>query len=494
VKGKRLTIPYDETAFSVSADVILDAMADGISIQDTELRVLYQNEAHRALVGEHAGEFCFAAYQNRDTACEGCHILLSFTDGMVHRRETSTPLAGGRMVEIISTPVRDAEGNIVAGIEAVRDITARKLAEKLLMQHRAAMEASMDGMAILDSSGTYVYINQAHADFYGYDSPSGMIGMSWKTLYHPDELKRFEESIMPLFFQTGSWRGEAVGRRRDGSRFPQEISLGLLADGGIVCVVRDISDRRRAEEDIRRMNAGLERRASELTVANQELESFSYSLSHDIRNYMSRISMAVQTLEEEYVPAMDQGASQLVHMIHEAEDGMEGLIRAMLELFKSTRNELVHTQVDLSALARDVAMNILEGEPSRHCTVVIQPGIKAEGDLTMLRILMENLIGNAWKYTARTEDARIEFGATTYGDREVYFVRDNGAGFHMKDIANLFKPFRRLHSGQEFAGIGIGLATVQRIIQRHDGEVWGEGEPGKGAAFFFTLPVHSRPR
>lgn len=479
--------PLDQSIVCVGAEAILDAMADGISIQDTNLRVLYQNEAHQAMLGEHVGENCFAAYQQREVPCEGCHILQSFEDGQVHLRETSSSRMGGRIVEIISTPLKDRDGQIVAGIEAVRDITARKLAEKRLLQHLVAMEASMDGMAILDGNGTYVYLNQAHADIYGYDSPGLLIGKSWKSLYHDDELNRFENFIMPLFQQTGSWRGEVVGRRRDGSRFPQEISLGLIADGGIVCVVRDISDRKQGEEDIRLMNEGLERHAAELTVANQELESFNYSLSHDMRNYMSRISLAVQALEEEYVPVLDETATLLVHMIHEAEEGMETLIQAMLKLFQATRSELVLTQVDLSALAHDVATLLAEGEPSRHCPVVIQPDMQAEGDRDMLRILLENLLGNAWKYTVRTADARIEFGKSTHGDREVYFVRDNGAGFHMKDVSKLFMPFRRLHSDQDYPGTGIGLATVQRIIQRHNGEVWGEGEPGKGATFFFTL-------
>ena len=482
------TFSLDETMVRIGAEAILEVMADGISIQDTDLRILYQNDAHRALVGEHVGEYCYAAYQQREAACEGCHLQQSFEDGLVHRRESSTPLGGGKVVEIVSTPIKDRDGRIVAGIEAIRDITARKLAEKRLQQHLAAMDASMDGMAILDGNDCYTYLNQAHAEIYGYDFPEQLVGKSWKSLYHDGELQRFENTIMPLFLQSGRWRGEFAGRRRDGSRFPQEISLAMIADGGIVCVVRDISDRKRAEEDTHLMNEGLEQRAAELTVANQELESFSYSLSHDMRNYLSRISLAAQTLEEEYAPVMDETALLLVRMIQEAEEGMEGMIRAMLELFQATRSELVQTQVDLNELAHDVA-TVLAGTASpRHCTVVIQPDMRAQGDSDMLRILLENLLGNAWKYTLRTPDARIEFGKTTDGDRDIYFVRDNGAGFHMKDVPRLFKPFQRLHSAQEYPGIGIGLATVKRIIQRHNGEVWGEGEPGKGATFYFTLP------
>jgi signal transduction histidine kinase len=185
---------------------------------------------------------------------------------------------------------------------------------------------------------------------------------------------------------------------------------------------------------------------------------------------------------------MDPAALLLVKMIHEAEEGMEGLIRAILELFQATHNELVHTSVDLSELARGVALQLAEGDPARICSIAIQPGMISEGDRSMLRVLLENLIGNAWKYTLRTEEARIEFGRIAIGDRQVYFVRDNGAGFPMKDAAKLFTPFRRLHSGQDYPGTGIGLATVKHIILRHKGEVWGEGEPGRGATFYFTLP------
>jgi PAS domain S-box-containing protein len=351
-----------------------------------------------------------------------------------------------------------------------------------------AMAAAMDGMAILDSTGVYVYLNLAHTLMYGYEAPAQLIGKPWTTLYDGDEQKRFENDIMPLFYQTGSWRGEAVGRRRDDTRFPQEVSLGLMADGGIVCVVRDISDRKLIEEEVRCMNEGLERRAVELTIANQELESFSYSLSHDMRNYLSRISLAVQTLEDEYAPGMDPAALLLVKMIHEAEEGMEGLIRAILELFQATHNELDYTSVDLSELARGVALQLAEGDSVRMCSVTIQPGMKCDGDRCMLRVLLENLLGNAWKYTLRTEEARIEFGRIVSGDRQVYFVRDNGIGFPMQDASKLFTPFRRLHSGPDFPGTGIGLATVKHIILRHKGEVWGEGQPGRGATFYFTLP------
>jgi len=351
-----------------------------------------------------------------------------------------------------------------------------------------AMAAAMDGMAILDSSGVYVYLNLSHTLMYGYESPAQLIGRSWTTLYDVEEVKRFENDIMPLLFQTGRWRGEAVGRRRDGSRFPQEVSLGLMADGGIVCVVRDISDRKLIEEEIRSMNEGLELRAVELTIANQELESFSYSLSHDMRNYLTRISLAVQTLEDEYASGMDPAARLLVNIIRNAEEGMEELIRAILELFQATHIELVHTTVDLSELAHGVALQLSAAEPARKCSISIQPGLISEGDRSMLRVLLENLIGNAWKYTLRTDEARVEFGRITSGDRQVYFVRDNGVGFSMKDVSKLFTPFRRLHTGPDYPGTGIGLATVKHIILRHKGEVWGEGEPDRGAVFYFTLP------
>ncbi len=167
---------------------------------------------------------------------------------------------------------------------------------------------------------------------------------------------------------------------------------------------------------------------------------------------------------------------------------MEQLIEAMLVLAQVTKSELLHEEVDLSEIALEVAAELLESEPERRVEFVIAPDMVAQGDPQILPAALKNLVGNAWKYTSKASHPRIEVGSLLREGEKVFFVRDNGAGFDMQDAMMIFKPFYRHHEAKEFPGLGIGLATVQRIIQRHGGRVWAEGKPGEGAAFYFTLP------
>jgi len=236
---------------------ILEAIGDAISIQDKELRIIYQNKAHINLMGNHLGEYCYAAYQGKDEPCPDCHLLESFKDGLIHRRESFTARRerGRVYVEIISAPIKNTEGEIIGGIESVREITERILLEEKLIKHITAIEASMEGIAILNSKGRYIFLNQAHAALYGFDDPAELIGKSWQLLYDPEELNRFQKDIFPCFMEKGKWHGEAVGRRKDGTTFQQELSLVLTEDGGIVCVVRDISERKRAERKLQNLSS-----------------------------------------------------------------------------------------------------------------------------------------------------------------------------------------------------------------------------------------------
>ena len=471
------------------SESILDALGDAISIQDKDLRILYQNNAHVKMMGSHLGEYCYAAYQGKDEPCPACHLLESFIDGMIHKRVTSTvkPERGKVHVEIVSTPLKDANGEIIGGIESVRVITDRVQMEEKLVKQLTAIETSMDGIAILNSKGIYTFLNKAHAAIYGYDDHTELIGKTWQVLYDPDELNRFQKEIFPLFMEKGCWRGEATGRRKDGTSFPQELSLALTADGGIVCVVRDISERKSAEGKLEKLHLDLQKHAAELKLTNSDLESFSYTLSHDIRNYLSRISLASQALNENYSKALDETGSFLLSNINEACDGMENLIQAILLLSKVSKSNLTQENVDLSELAIEVGNDVRFQYPDRHVEFTVFPGLAARGSRDLLQVMLQNLLGNAWKYTSKASDARVTFGLEERKGTRVFFVRDNGAGFDMQEADKLFKPFSRLGTALDYKGIGIGLATIQRIVHAHGGEVWGEGEPGKGATFYFTL-------
>lgn len=472
------------------SDAILEAIGDAISIQDRDLRILYQNRAHLRLMGNHRGEYCYTAYQGKDEPCPGCHLLESFTDGKVHRRESFTikPGRGKIHVEIVSSPLTDPAGMIIGGIESVRDITDRVLMEEKLVKHETAIKASMDGVAILDSKGKYIFLNQAHAAVYGYNHPDELIGKSWQILYDQDELDRFQKEVFPLFMEKKCWRGEALGRRKDGTFFPQELSLALTADGGIVCIVHDISERKSAEEKLHTLYVNLQKNALDLKAVNSELESFSSTLSHDVRNYLTRISLAAQTLHDNNAKDLDETGKFLLQTICEACDGMENLIQAILLLSRATKTDLPHDNVDLSELAIEVGNDLSYQYPGRQIEFTVIPGLAVHGNRDLLKVMLLNLLGNAWKYTSRVPTAQITFGVEDQEGKSVFFVRDNGAGFDMHEADKLFKPFSRLGTAADYTGIGIGLATVQRIVHAHGGEIWGKGEPGNGATFYFTLP------
>jgi signal transduction histidine kinase len=258
-----------------------------------------------------------------------------------------------------------------------------------------------------------------------------------------------------------------------------------------------MAERQRAEQETRRLNAELESRVRDRTLqlerTNNELESFCYSVSHDLRGPLRAIDGFSQALREELPGDLNGDATRYFERIRAATSRMGQLIEDLLNLSRVSRSELHYGQVDLSALAEEIMKNLRSVDPSRSVEVSVWEGMKVDGDVRLLRAALENLLGNAWKFTSRKEHARIEVGSMRDGDKAVYFVRDNGAGFEMAYADKLFGAFQRLHSEREFPGTGIGLATVQRIIHRHGGRIWSDAAPGQGAVFYFTLAPERNP-
>ena len=228
----------------------------------------------------------------------------------------------------------------------------------------------------------------------------------------------------------------------------------------------------------------------DLKRKNQELEAFSYSVSHDLRTPLRSIDGFSQLLLRDYADKLDERGQDFLRLMHSASQRMGELIDDLLELSRLGRLEMRRERVDLSALARLVAGKLQMIEPERTIQLVIEEGIVAEGDPRLLRVVLENLLGNAWKFTAKSDQQRVQFGAIQKDGQVTYFVQDSGAGFDMAYANKLFKPFQRLHSEADFAGTGIGLATVQRVIERHGGRVWAESAVHQGTTFFWTVSAN----
>jgi PAS domain S-box-containing protein len=311
------------------------------------------------------------------------------------------------------------------------------------------------------------------------------------------ERARIRPALMDLINYGTPYNYEFVIHPANGeaARVIHSIANRIMIENGTanraIGVIQDITERKHAEEEIHKLNQELEHRVAlrtaELEVINKELESFAYSVSHDLRTPLRSIDGFSQLLLDEYQAQVDAKGKNYLQRVRSASQYMAQLIDDMLNLSRVSRTEMRIEQVNLSEIAHEIVSDLLEIQADCKVEFIIQDGIKVQGDSHLLHIVLENLLGNAWKFTSKHAIARIEFGMQLQEEVPVYFVRDNGAGFNMEYAEKLFGAFQRLHSATEFPGTGIGLANVQRVIHRHGGNVWAEGEVGKGATFYFTL-------
>jgi signal transduction histidine kinase len=273
-------------------------------------------------------------------------------------------------------------------------------------------------------------------------------------------------------------------------QIPNRDEFGTLGDNinSMSSELRRLYDEQEHElAERRRLMEALAHRTQELAAANQELESFSYSVSHDLRAPLRSMDGFSHALMEDYSDTLDDNGLDYLHRISAASQRMGELIDDLLTLSRVTRAEISREQIDLSELANSVAQNLREANPGKDVTYKSVDSATVTGDPHLLKVLLENLMGNAWKYSSKQSNPIVEFGMKESDDGTTYFVRDNGAGFDMTFVDKLFNPFQRLHAASEFEGTGIGLATVRRIVNRHGGRVWAEGIVGEGAVFYFTL-------
>lgn len=414
-------------------------------------------------------------------------------------RTQTYPDGSARHLEVQAVPHRSESGEIIGCYAILNDITGRKQSEenmrRIASENASILENTVSGIAHLKDR-CIVRCNKSFAALFGY-APEELQGKPTRLLHVSDEDYRQQgRDVYPRVEAAGHATGIARSKRKDGSLIWTHYSATALdrADmsKGIIWVVQDITEHKDAEFALREAHDHLEdkvrERTEELAALNRELEAYSYSVSHDLRAPLRTIDGFAALLEQRLSGKLDRESSEYLGKVRSGVGRMHRLIEALLALSTVTRKELAATRVDLSACAREIVADLAAQNDGRQVEFAIEDGIRTVGDLQLLRLLLQNLLENAWKYTAKTPAARIEFGASAdAAGRTVYRVRDNGAGFDMAYASRLFQPFQRLHAEREFAGNGVGLATVARIVRRHGGEVWAEGAVGEGAAFMFTL-------
>jgi PAS domain S-box-containing protein len=359
--------------------------------------------------------------------------------------------------------------------------------------YRTLLESAAEGIVIIDRKGRIVMLNVKAEELFGYRQEE-LFGQVVETLM-PEALREIHRKHRVEYLAAPHNRSmginlDLVARRRDGSEFPVEIALSHAGKGDgllIMASVNDISLRKKWEDEIEKLNANLAVRAADLETANLELEAFNYTVAHDLRKPLTLINGYCQAISDLCGDRLDVNCKDYLREIYDGSLQMNRLIDALLDFARMGHVEPRRETVQLGALANETVNNLKQFQPERQVDIRIADAIVAYADAALLRVVLDNLLGNAWKYTGKRERAVIEFGVKSIDGCPVYFVRDNGSGFNMKDADKLFAPFQRLPGAGEFKGFGIGLATVERIIRRHGGRIWAEGEPDKGATFYFIL-------
>ncbi len=313
-----------------------------------------------------------------------------------------------------------------------------------------------------------------------YKSPFGLIAIVSLSIFIAETVSMF------VIYSLGPFSSELTK-----TLFDSSLLLILLTPTLYFFVLRpmllNITERKKAEERISRLNVDLTTKVAELEDVNKELESFIYSVSHDLRAPLRTMSAFVDFLREDYSERLDEQAKDYLTRISRSSAKMSKLIEDLLDLSRLSRKEVNWTEVDMSALAASIVSELRQADPGRSVATSIEDGLTASADPLLMQIVLSNLIGNAWKFTSKTEKAEIQFGTLEKDGKTVYYVRDKGAGFDPQHATKMFLPFHRLHPDTDFEGTGIGLSIVERIIRSHRGKVWAEGEIGKRATVYFTL-------
>jgi len=460
---------------------------------------------------------CYKAFNNppRDSVCSYCPTCKTLQDGKVHKAVTSTPSGGKvRHFKIIASPLRDKKGEVVAAIEMVDDITKKKQAANLLKEERkiffSVLQKAPYGAVIIDRKGKYLYMNEEFTTITGYDLKDVPRGIDWFLEAYPDP--EYRKEVLKAWKEDISMKGITrtfTIQCKDGVEKDIEFRSTKLNSDRYLSMLSDITERKKAEaallkardelelrvaertQELVKLNHDLEENITLLKGVNAELETFSYSISHDLKTPTIAVEGFSRILLERYGEKLDTKAKNFLRMIGESTSQMRELIDNLLAYSALGRKKPKFSLVDISRMVGEVFDQLKAVYLGRSMYLSVNPTPTINADKTMIRQVILNLLSNAIKYSRLKAQTDVKFGGWSEPGRVVYYVQDNGVGFPMEHMGRLFDVFERLHPSEEFEGTGIGLATVKRIVQRHGGEVWAQSTVNEGATFYFSIPIVS---
>jgi len=420
--------------------------------------------------------------------------------------ETRRQTKDGRLIDvsITASPIKDAAGQVFGVSKVAHDISLRKEAEAAgrssEARYRTLFNYAPDGILLADPKGCYLDANASMCRMLGYTREE-LVGLHARDIVAPAEFPHVAPALAAIAAGPDYHR-EWLFRRKDGSDVSAEVIATTMPDGNLLAMIHDLSERKAAAEKLAQLNVELEHRVTERTeqlqAANEELEAFSYSVSHDLRAPLRHVAGFVELLQKDAGPTLSEKNLRFLATISQSAKRMGNLIDDLLAFSKVGRSEMQKTQVNLDELVRETVADLQPEIKNRKIAWTIHPLPPVQADRALMRMALVNLISNAIKFTGARAEAAIEIGcAPGQNGTAAVFVRDNGAGFDPKYAEKLFGVFQRLHSQDEFEGTGIGLANVKRIISRHGGRVWAEGAVEGGATFWFSIPpkrpdIHER--
>ena len=448
-----------------------------------------------------------AAYDPDSAAMIEASFARLVADGEPYDLELGLVRADGERIWVrtIGRPVIE-DGRVVRVGGHIADITERKRAEEELAETAGLLERTQQisktgGWEYDLATGKLTWTDEVYR-IYGSERRYGPVELERAIAAFDPESAPIISAALERLVADGEPSDLEVGLiRADGQRIWVRVVGEAVIEGGRVVRVRgiiaDVTDRRLAEEEIRALNAELEQRVAARTIelerVNHELETFAYSVSHDLRAPLRAVDGFSKVLLDDYAEKVGEDGRHYLERVRAGAVRMGMLIDEILQLSRLSRQRFEREPIDISALAREIVAELSSVEPDRQVEVEIEDGLVAEADRGLVQSVLQNLLGNAFKFTAKTERARVRFGAIEQDGVPVYFVADNGAGFEMAHAKGLFRPFQRLHRESEFPGSGIGLATVVRAVHRHGGAIWARGAVNQGATFQFTLTPGAHP-